>query len=457
MPTDKLNFDYMPGHLELLLQSQDYEAVEKLLHSFRPEDMAEVLLQLSRSDIREILEHIDVELASELVECIDDMYWNELLSPLSQERLLAILINLASDDAADLLEELEEDVRNDLLARSAKQPDLASVRALLMYPEETAGAIMNPDFFLMPQYLDVDHALNNIRQNIDQFQDISTLFITNLKGQLTGTLDLPALISAPTKTRLRDIMDKDFIAVDVLMDEDDVVDVVRKYELTTVPVVDAQGLLMGLITIDDIIDVIEEQADEEAYKMAAMPEPDAQDSAFRAALVRIPWLLICLGGSLSAGTIIHLFERTLSEVIVLAAFMPAIMGMAGNTGVQTATLVIRNMTDGPSLRSYLWKLVLREFRTAFFIGLTCGILAGSMAWLGFHANPLIGLVIGFSLFLSILSSTFLGTSIPYFFQRMSIDPAVASGPFVTTINDSTALIIYLSIATFTLRFLPALP
>lgn len=453
MPTDKLNLDYLPGHLELLLQSEDYEAVETLLKSFRPEDMADVLLKLSRQHIRDILERIDVELASELIECIDDVYWNELLSPLSQERLLAILKNLASDDAADLLEELEEEVRNDLLVLSAKQPDLASVRALLLYPEETAGAIMNPDIVLIPQYLDVDHALNTIRQNIDLFQDISSLFITNLKGQLTGTLDLAALISAPPKTRLRDIMDKDFIAVDVLMDEDDVVDVVRKYEMTTVPVVDAQGLLMGLITIDDIIDVIEEQADEEAYKMAAMPEPDAQDSAFRSALVRIPWLLICLGGSLSAGTIIHLFESTLAEVIVLAAFMPAIMGMAGNTGVQTATLVIRNMTDGPSLRSYLWKLVLREFRTAFFIGVTCGVLAGTMAWLGFHANPLMGLVIGFSLFLSILSSTFLGTSIPYFFQRMSIDPAVASGPFVTTINDSTALMIYLSIATFTLRYL----
>ena len=301
MPTDKLNLDYLPGHLELLLQSEDYDAVEKLLQSFRPEDMADVLLKLSREHIRDILERIEVELASELIECIDDVYWNELLSPLSQERLLAILKNLASDDAADLLEELEEEVRNELLVLSAKQPDLASVRALLLYPEETAGAIMNPDIVLIPQYLDVDHALNTIRQNIDLFQDISALFITNLKGQLTGTLDLAALISAPPKTRLRDIMDKDFIAVDVLMDEDDVVDVVRKYEMTTVPVVDAQGMLMGLITIDDIIDVIEEQADEEAYKMAAMPEPDAQDSAFRSALVRIPWLLICLGGSLSAG------------------------------------------------------------------------------------------------------------------------------------------------------------
>ncbi len=453
MPTDKLNLDYLPGHLELLLESGDYAAIETLLSSFRPEDMADVLLKLSQEHIREIMEHISVALTSELVERIDEDYWNPLLSPISTSRLLDILKALASDDAADLLEALDEEVRNELLIMAAKQPDLASVRELLQYPEETAGAIMNPDIVLIAQYLSVDHALNTIREHIHLFQDINSLFITDLKGRLTGILHLPALIAAAPQTRLRNIMDRDFIAVDVLMDEDDVVDVVRKYELTTVPVVDAQGVLKGLITIDDVIDVIEEQADEEAYKMAAMPEPDAQDSALRSALVRIPWLLICLGGSLSAGTIIHLYEATLSQVLVLASFMPAIMGMAGNTGVQTATLVIRNMTDGPSLRSYLLKLVLREFRTAFFIGSTCGMLAGGMAWLGFGANPLIGLVIAFSLFLSILSSTFLGTSIPYVFQKLSIDPAVASGPFVTTINDSTALIIYLSIASAALPYL----
>lgn len=453
MPTDKLQLDYLPGHLELLLEQEDYQAVEKLLTQFRTEDVVEALLQLSRHEISQILEHTSSDLAGELVEHIDYDYWRDLLSPLPLQRLLDILSYLPSDDAADLLEELDDELREQLLEATAQQEAFRSVTELLQYPEETAGAIMNPDIVLVGQQLEVDAALNMIRSNVDSFKDINYIYITDKLGHLTGVLPLPMLISARPQTRIEQVMIKDVIAVNVFMDQDDVVDVVKKYELTTVPVVDTQGMLMGIITIDDILDVLEEQADEEAYKMAAMGEPDSQASAFRAALTRIPWLLICLAGSMSAGTIIHLFANTLEKAIVLTSFMPAVMGMAGNTGVQTATLVIRNMSDGPSLRRYLLRLVLREFRTAFFIGVLCGTVAGMISWLAFKANPLLGVVIGLSLCTAIMFSTFLGTSLPYMFQKFSVDPAVASGPFVTTINDSTALIIYLNIATFALRFL----
>ncbi len=453
MPTDKLQLDYLPGHLEILLDNQDYTAIDGLLHHFRVEDVAECLLQLNRDQIREVLLHVHADLAGELVEHIDDDYWGDLLNTLDQKRLLEILHYLPSDDAADLLEELDEDVRDQLLAASAEHADFGAVTALLMYPEHTAGSLMNPDIVLVRQDLEIDQALNLIRREIDSFKDINQIFISDQAGHLTGVLPLPLLISAPPDLKIEKVMIKDFIAVNVLMEEEEVVEIVRKYELTAVPVIDAQGLLTGIITIDDIMDVMEEMADEEAYRMAAMSEPDAQDSAFRSAMTRIPWLLICLGGSMSAGTIIHLFETTLEQTIVLASFMPAVMGMAGNTGVQTSTLVIRNMTPGPSLRRYLLQLVLREFRTAIFIGVVCGSLAGLFAWLGFHANPIIGGVIGLSLCLSILFSTFLGTSIPYIFQRLDIDPAVASGPFVTTINDSTALVIYLSIASYALHYI----
>lgn len=456
MSTGKLQLDYLPGHLEMLLEHEDHKAIESLLRQFRPEDVAECLLKLNSEQIRNILEHIEPELAGELVEHIDYDYWRELLAPLTQSCLVEILHYLPSDDAADLLEEFDEDLRNELLQAlesSHRSDSYQSVAALLQYPEQTAGAIMNPDIVLVSQDMEIDAALNMIRSNVDSFKDINYIFITDRERHLTGVLPLPVLISAKPTEHIEDVMHKDFIAVNALMDEDEVVDVVRKYELTTVPVVDSQGLLVGIITIDDILDVIEEQADEEAYKMAGLGDPDSQDSVFKAAFTRIPWLLICLGGSMSAGTIIHLFENTLEQAIVLASFMPAVMGMAGNTGVQTSTLLIRNMSTGPTLQRHLIKIVWREFRTALFIGLLCGSLAGAVAWLSFHANPAIGCVIGISLCLSVMFSTFLGTSLPFLFQKMKIDPAVASGPFITTINDSTALVIYLSIASFTLRFI----
>jgi magnesium transporter len=453
MPTDKLNLDFLPRHLALLLEREHYQEVQALLGQFRPEDVAEKLLELETEQIRKVLQIADPELAGELVMQLDSDYWNELLRPVSQQQLVEILAELPSDDAADLLNELDDDISEKILASQSGSESFRNVTTLMQYPEATAGAIMNPDIVYVPETLNTDQALTMIREQIESFKDINYIYITDQTRRLTGVLPLPALIAAPQQALIEEVMTRDVIAVDVMMDKDDVIDIVRKYDLMTLPVIDVQQRLLGIITIDDVLDLIEEQADQDAYKMAALGDPDNQSSAFEAALTRIPWLLICLGGSMSAGTIIHLFEHTLHEVIVLTAFMPAIMGMAGNTGVQTSTLLIRNMGGTPIPRHFLLRMVLQEFRTAFFIGLLCGTIASSVAYFLFHANPVIGVVIGISLCLSILFSTFLGTSLPYLFEKLSIDPAVASGPFVTTINDSTALIIYLGIATLALRYL----
>ncbi|PIQ23846.1 magnesium transporter [bacterium (Candidatus Blackallbacteria) CG17_big_fil_post_rev_8_21_14_2_50_48_46] len=453
MPTDKLNLDFLPRHLTLLLEQEKKSEIQALLSQFRPEDVAEILLQLEEEQIRQVLTWIDAELASELVIHIDSDYWHELLTPLNETRLVEIIEELPSDEAADLLNELDDELSEKILESQANSESFRNLSNLLQYPDDAAGALMNPDIVYVPESLNTDQALAMIRENIESFKDINYIYITDEKQRLTGVLPLPSLIAAPHQSLIEEVMSRDVIAVDVMMDEDDVVDIVRKYELMTVPVIDVHQRLIGIITVDDIMDVMEEQADEEAYKMAALGDPDNQSSAFEAAMARIPWLLVCLGGSMSAGTIIHLYQSTLEQAIVLASFMPAVMGMAGNTGVQTSTLLIRNMGGGPTPRHFLWRMVLQEFRTAFVIGLLCGSIASSVAFFLFHANPWIGGVIGLSLCLSILFSTFLGTSIPFLFQKFSIDPAVASGPFVTTINDSTALIIYLGIASAILPFL----
>lgn len=453
MPTDKLNLDFLPKYLEMLLEHERKSELQALIAQFRPEDVAEALLHMNNAQIRTVLSWVGVETASELVTHIDSDYWNELLTPLERELLVGIIEQLPSDEAADLLNELDEELSQEILKSQGDSESFKHLNTLLQYPEDTAGAIMNPDIVYVHETLNTDQALTMIRENIESFKDINYIYITDADKRLTGVLPLPSLIAAPQQALIEEVMTRDVIAIDVMMDKDDVVEIVRKYELLTVPVIDARMRLLGIITVDDIMDVMEEQADEEAYKMAALGDPDNQSSAFEAALTRIPWLLLCLGGSMSAGTIIHLFQHTLEQAIVLASFMPAVMGMAGNTGVQTSTLLIRNMGSGPIPRQFLLRMVLQEFRTAFVIGLLCGLIASSVAYFLFHANPLIGLVIGVSLCLSILFSTFLGTSLPYLFQKLSVDPAVASGPIVTTINDSTALIIYLGIASQALRFL----
>ncbi|MBF2055339.1 MAG: magnesium transporter [Candidatus Sericytochromatia bacterium] len=187
MSTDKLQLDYLPGHLEILLEQGDYNAIEKLLRAFRTEDVAEALMDLRLEQIRQILEHIPTELAGDLVECIDYDYWRDLLSALPQQRLLDILHYLPSDDAADVLEELDEDTREALLEATSSHEAFQSVTALLQYPEETAGAIMNPDIVLVPQDMEIDAALNMIRSNVESFKDINYIYITDARpGQADG-------------------------------------------------------------------------------------------------------------------------------------------------------------------------------------------------------------------------------------------------------------------------------
>lgn len=452
MPAEKLNLQQLAEQLEFLVEQGRSEDVRLLIADERPEDVAEALLELESSAIRLVLTWVDAETASQLVQNIDDDYWNELLTPLARQRLVEILEELPSDDAADLLTELDDEISGQILEEQSDNEEFRHVTALLQYPEDTAGALMNPDIVYVQETLNTDEALNIIRRNIESFKDINYIFITNAEARLTGVLPLPILISSGREALLREIMLTDLISVDVFADQDEVVDTVRKYELTTLPVIDSHQHLMGIITIDDVLDVIEEQSDEDVYKMAGLGEdPEAQGSALKSAFARIPWLLLCLGGSMVAGKIIHIFEPTLERLLVLASFMPAVMGMAGNSGLQTSTLMIRNLVTGPSLRDHLWQLIRREMGVALVIGSVCGICAGIMAQVLFEGG-IVGLVVGLSMFISILFSTCLGIILPLLLDKTGIDPAVASGPLIATLNDSTAITIYLGLGTLMLVF-----
>lgn len=453
MSTGDLEIMSLSDRLALLIEESKADEVRAVVEQFRPEDTAEALLSLSEEDIRQVLRWSTPETASEILESIDYDYWSDILGSMKPARLLRIIDEMPSDEAADVLTELDDEVREKVLARAKEKQLLENATRLLAYPDETAGAIMNADVVFFPQSLTVQTTSELIRQNIDLLEELSEIFITDEDHHLVGTLPLPRLITNAPDTVIEDIMSRDFIAVDVLMPEEEVVDVFRKYDLSTVPVVDGLFYLKGIITHDDIMDVMEELADEEAFKMAAMGDVEDQDSSLKTALARIPWLLTCLGGAMMAGSVIHLFNATLNQILLLASFLPAVMGMAGNTGIQTSTLIIRNLGSGPSLRSYFWRLVRQELLSALLIGLFFGLVLGGSAWLFFEASILLALLVGCSLTFSILSASILGVFLPFLLEKAKVDPAVASGPLITTLNDSMAAFIYLGMATTFMAYL----
>ena len=264
------------------------------------------------------------------------------------------------------------------------------------------------------------------------------------------------LISATDGTPLREIMNKNVISVHVGVDQEEVARIVARYDLLALPVVEDEGRLLGVITVDDILDVLQEEATEDFYKMVGTSEVEGVDliqaSAYQVASRRIPWLSICLAGGLLAGSVIGVFEQMIETVVVLAIFIPVIMDMGGNVGTQSSTIFVRGIATGEIGADEVWNYFFKEFRVGLMMGMIFGFIAGlvTLLWQG---NVYLGIVVGFSMLLTVSLATVIGTLVPLLCHKVGIDPAITSGPFVTTIKDVTGLLIYFGTATIFFRFI----
>lgn len=269
-----------------------------------------------------------------------------------------------------------------------------------------------------------------------------------------GVLSLRQLLTVPPQTALKNIMTRDVISVDVDMDQEEVARQVASYNLLAIPVTEKDGRLVGIITVDDVVDVIREEATEDMLKMAGALEEDllSKSSSLSAARTRFPWLFTNLFGSLLSGAILWYFRYTLQEVVAVVSFIPVIAAMGGNVGLQSSTLIIRGLATGLIELTDVWKVFLREIRVALLLGLACGVLLTLIGWI-WHGHGYLGMVVGTSLVAAFLVSTSMATFMPIVLKRNGIDPAVAAGPFVTTANDITGITIYLSLATLLIEYL----
>ncbi len=372
---------------------------------------------------------------------------NEFVEETEPETVASVLHTIPADDVTQILSDIPEEKKEELL-NLIEGTTSENVERLLEYEEKTAGAIMSPNYFALPQETTAAEATEMIRDltEIDIPPITFYVYVVDEENRLKGVLSLRQLVQTKPNTPLKDLMTSHLYTVHTDMLQETVARVVARYNLLAIPVINSIGKLVGVVTIDDIVDVIREENTEDMLKMAGTGDLDITSrSIFRNTRARLPWLLASFAGGLLAVYVIGIFEEQLKQIAALAAFIPVIMGMGGNIGTQSSTIIVRSIAIGEVGIKDTWRVLWREFNTGALLGTTYGVLLGGFAYLLPQFREFawkLPLVVALAIFVNMVIAATVGTIIPMFFKRVNVDPAVATGPFVTTAIDVIGIFTY---------------
>jgi magnesium transporter len=444
--------------IEHLLESEDKSALRELLSEQRSSDIAEVVELVDNEQRRAIFDVMDKATSAEVLEKVDEATRAELFELLKDEELRGIVSELDPDDAADVLSELPEEERAELL-KSIPPAESAEIKELMSYSEDSAGGIMDPAVISVSENATVAEAVNKIRAaEIDE--DFFSVYVVDKAGGFVGDVRIRFLLTRPEGTRMGDLVGPDTIYVSVDMDQEEVRNIFSKNDLIVVPVLDNDDKLVGRITADRIIEVAEEEAAEDLYTMAGTDADELDTfSALNAARIRMTWLLPCLIGTGVTALVLMFFHdkfdiEGLSIVYTAAlAFVPMIAAISGNAGLQTSAIVVSGLATGHLVALRVSQVFTREVRIALLVALSCGVIGGVACAILLNvkaAENTLGSVrlvfaFGTAMFSAIMVATTLGLFLPFLFRRIGIDPAISSGPLVTTANDSISVAIYMTL------------
>jgi len=437
--------------LESLLQSGDFEGAARVLRDLHPADAAEILSWIEDSEHQaELVRRLEAEQLADVFEQMYEEDMADVAEHLDRDTLVDVLDEMEPDAAADLLGEMEPHEAAGLIK---EMDEAASVTALLKYPEETAGGIMNLPPPSLRRWMKVREAVVYLREHYQDAEDIYYLYVLDRNGRLIGIVNLRAMVLADPEQTIESIMRKDIVSVRADADQEEAAAVLARYDLLAVPVVDADDRLVGIISVDDLVDVIEEEATEDIYKLAQMsPDSEIYSPIPEAVRNRLPWLVVNLGTAFMASAVVSLFQDTIAQAAVLAAFMPIVAGQGGNAGTQTMTIIVRSLAlKEIEPRDTLWALW-HEARVGIINGLSVGLLVALTAWL-WQGNPYLGLVIGLAMLGNLIVAAVSGVVVPMVLKMLRVDPALASSIFVTTCTDITGFMLFLGLATYWLNFL----
>lgn len=399
----------------------------------------------------------DIHKAEVLIE-LDDKFITELLSSMTRPNIIQIFKEMDYDDESAILRILPEEEQQELL-KLMKEEHSRELEALMGYDEETAGAIMNPEVFDLNENITVSEATDAIRNSADT-EMVFYIYVTDDRKHLVGVVSLRQLILTPPQSTLRDIMVEDIISIPPETDQEEVARLASRYNFVAIPVVDDENKLIGVVTVDDIIDVLREEATEDLLQMAGLGRDTdiILKSTWETTKKRFPWLLATYVGGLIAAMVIGAFHNTLSQFLILTAFIPIIAGMGGNIGTQSSTIITRGLLTGRVNPNTTKKIIFKELRVGISLGIVYGIVLGIVAFVMSYliqSNAYdyslvksieLSVAIAFGILIAMILATFTGTIAPIILDKMKIDPAIATGPFVTTTIDILGIMIYLLIA-----------
>lgn len=450
--------------IENFLDNQQREELANLFEQMRESEIAEIVEILDDNERRIVFDILDKETSAEVLERVNEATRSKLFDILNSEELTEIITELDPEDAADIISEMEEDEGKELLSGLAPN-DLAQIQKILEYDEDSAGGIMDLDVIRVSESATVSQAINLIRSaHIDE--DFYSVFVVDSNGKFLGDVRIRHLITAPENTEIRDLLETDTIQVKIDTDQEEVRNLFNKNNLIVMPVLDDQNRLVGRITADRVIEVAQEEAVEDIYTMAGTEPEELEDSSiFRAARIRMTWLLPCLFGTAVTAVVVLVFKGIFKNgdhdifyiYTTAIAFMPMIAAISGNAGLQTSAIVVSGLAGGHLVDMDLAKVFAREVRVAFLVAICCGIIGGTICSIlpnfinlstsTAAGNDLLRISAAFTIamFTSIMVSTTLGFLLPFLFRKIGIDPAISSGPLVTTANDSISVAIYLAL------------
>jgi magnesium transporter len=434
---------------QLISQHREFDIID-LFSDMHAADIADLIDELDEETRLKLFSLLDVDKASDVILELSDTSREQIIEDLSNEQLTDIIEEMDSDDKADIIAELSDDQAKAVL--DAIEPEESQeVKELLKYGEDTAGGIMQSELVSVGKQATINDAFQAVAEAKDEIENIHNIFVVDENDKLIGTVPLQSLITMKRFTPIADVIDEDIPSVPYNMDQEEVARIFKKYDLVSIGVVDDQNRLLGRITIDDVVDAIQEETSEDIYRIAGLGEDDTVfNNTTESVKKRLPWLYLNLITALASVLVIGFFEETITRMVALVFFMPVVAGLGGNAGSQTLTLIVRGMALGEITFENAKRALLRQISVGIANGVAVGIVIGIIAYF-WKGIPILGLILGLAMIISIFAGTLVGALIPLALKRLKLDPALGSHIFLTAFTDAFGFLTFLGLATIFLK------
>ena len=449
------SFELSKEYLESLQDSIEIQNNDFITESFEGAnvaDIASLLDELNMDEAIYVLRLLPATTAADILIELDEDSLIQVIRELEPTELAGLIDQMESDDAADILILMPTKDREVVISHLQEREKSANILDLLRYDEDSAGGLMAKEFIRANQNWNVVQTIEEIRRQAEKVEKIYSIYVVDNRQHLLGRVSLKKIILASADTKISDIYEPELISIPTHMEGEDVAEIMRRYDLESVPVVNAKNRLVGRITVDDILDLIREQSEEDIQAMTGISaDVEESDSIFRISKARLPWLLIGVIGGLMGAKIIGFFEVGLSKYIALASFIPLVAATGGNVGIQSSSLVVQSLASKSVFDDSPWQRFIKGLLIALVNGVVLAVFVFLVVVFIYGFESIFGLTIGLAMFCVVLVSSFMGTITPLVLDRFGINPAIASGPFITTANDLLGLSIYFGVAMLLLK------